>query len=117
MNETERRLNRLVDQGAYLKDAYYHAQVALLRSWLHGVEDAMEDEKIPSGTIQRVLNRLVYACPSGADAYERMERHDEDFRRMMQTISVHTPRLDHTGRQDCSCGASGVDQAHFMVYR
>lgn len=77
------RVRRLIDPVASEKDAFYAAQVSILRNFLAVFEMAMEDEDIDERTIERVLNRVVYATPSGADAYERIERDDREYKRLM----------------------------------
>jgi hypothetical protein len=78
----DERLNKLVDPAMYDKDAFYHAQVTCFRQWLVAAEMAMEDEDVDQITIDRVLNRMVYATPDGASAYERQERFNEAIKRI-----------------------------------
>ena len=73
----DRRIGRLVDRNLMGTDAYYNAQVRLFRNWLVGAEMAMEDEGVDLTVIERVLNRMIYGTPSGAEAYERIENDAE----------------------------------------
>jgi hypothetical protein len=84
MNETtERRLNALIDREACNSDAFYAAQISQLRTWLTMTELALEDEGIEPATVERILNRLVYGTPSGADA--PLRRHtDEEMRKLIE---------------------------------
>jgi hypothetical protein len=83
VSEVEERVRRLVDPGAFNNDAEYHATVALLRSWLTKTEMAMEDEGVDTGVIRRVLNRLVYATPDGAEAVRRLDARHQEMTRLM----------------------------------
>jgi len=73
-----RRLGRLVDRDLYNTDAQYHAEVRGFEHFLSIVRRAMEHEVVDPRVIDRVLNRIVDGAPDGADAYERIESHDED---------------------------------------
>lgn len=65
MNEqTEARLKHLIDPKSYATDVWYHAQVSTFRSWLLAAEMAMRDEDVSNRTIERVLNRMVFATPT-----------------------------------------------------
>lgn len=68
---TEQRLRALTAQQPYADDAWYHAVVERFRAWLIATELALEDEGVTSATAERILNRLVYATPTGAEAHER----------------------------------------------
>lgn len=72
MDELEQRLRRLVDPEMFHNDALYHAQISQFRSWLDAARMAMEDESIDSRDITRVLNRMVFGCPTGSEAHERL---------------------------------------------
>jgi hypothetical protein len=83
--EFNKRLERLVDSKLYQSDAFYHSQVSTFRTWLIVTELAMKDEDIDPSVAERVLNRVVYGTPSGADAHLRIERDAElleQFRKM-----------------------------------
>jgi hypothetical protein len=90
-SETERRLVALTDRDMYNSDAQYHAEVAMLRQWLRMMELAMEDEGIEDDRAQRVLHRMVFAVPSGADGYGRRE----SLRRAIDSLSRTTTRMYH----------------------
>lgn len=68
------RLGRLVDRHLYNTDAQYHADVRRVSHLIEMTRMALEDEDVAPDVIERVVNRLVYGVPSGADAYERAER-------------------------------------------
>ena len=80
----ESLLAGLVDRNAVANDPWYHTQIAMFRNWLRATEAAMEDEDVERRVIERVLNRIVYATPSGADAYERIERQRLDLEAIRQ---------------------------------
>lgn len=73
------RAEQFVDQYAAHHDAQYRATVETFRRWLEMTEMAMADEDVPSDVRGRVLNRLLFGTPSGADAYERIERRKRDI--------------------------------------
>ena len=77
------RLGRLVDRRLYNTDAMYHAEVRRFQHLLDITRMAMEDEGVDPRVIDRVLNRIVYGVPDGADAYERIDKHREEVRRLM----------------------------------
>lgn len=89
----ETTLRRLVDPESFDQDAVYHMMVKMFRNWLVVTEGAMEDEDVDRQTIQRVLNRIVYACPDGAMAHERIAMD----KTMRDVVAKTTPRYDHTG--------------------
>jgi hypothetical protein len=95
----DERLRKLMDPVAAEKDAFYAAQIAVFRNFLVAFEDAMEDENVDHGVIQRVLNRVVYATPSGADAYLRIEANEREFKQLMET----TPIMKVCTIPDCGC--------------
>ena len=90
----DERLRKLMDPVAAEKDAFYAAQVTTFRAFLMAFEDAMEDEEVDPGIIQRVLNRVVYATPNGADAYLRIEANEREFKRLMETPMPDLSKVD-----------------------
>jgi hypothetical protein len=69
----EQRFEGLVNREMYQRDAMYRSQVTYMRTLMRLTELAMEDEDVEPSVRARVLNRLAYGTPSGADAYERIE--------------------------------------------
>lgn len=90
--EIEERIRRLVDPGAYNNDAEYHATIALLRSWLLKTEMAMKDEGVDWDVADRVLKRLVYATPDGAEAARRMAQRNDEITRLMSMPPKRNPQ-------------------------
>lgn len=86
-DSVERKLRHLVDPSMNSHDAYYHAITSQFRSWLSSAHMAMEDEEVGTETIERVLNRMVYGHPSGAQAYER-----QDAQKLMMDAMEYQPR-------------------------
>lgn len=76
--ETEKRLRAMVDPTACVGDALYNLQVSMFRQWCTATQMALEDEGVDPAQAQRVINRLIYAHPDGATAYERIDRHARD---------------------------------------
>lgn len=72
--QVENRLRQMVDRGANHNDPMYHLQLIMFREWLQRTMMAMEDEGVPPEQAERVANRLLYAHPDGASAYERIDR-------------------------------------------
>lgn len=98
-DKREQRLRALIDPKMYDQDAFYHATVSIFRAFLTAMEHAMEDEDVERPTIERVLNRVVYACPTGADAYERVEQNARELKRLMET----KPTMKICAIPDCGC--------------
>jgi hypothetical protein len=93
-DRTEERLRKLIEPISYANDAYYHASVSMFRAWLQGAEMAMEDEDVDPGTIQRILDRLVYGTPTPFDPSDtvRMKRKDlEEILRNSVTPKINFP--------------------------
>jgi hypothetical protein len=86
--EVTHRLNRLVDPQCFRDDAQYVAQVHIFRNWLIQAEMAMEDEGVDHAVARRVINRMVFGCPNGADSQERMQREQQ----VLEMIR-NTPRM------------------------
>jgi hypothetical protein len=82
-DKIEQRLRHLVDPEMHNQDAFYAAQVACFRNFLLAAEMGMEDEGIDPRTIDRVLNRMVYATPDGASAYSRVAARDAELKAIM----------------------------------
>lgn len=82
--EIEDRIGKLIDRRAYADDAAYYGTVSMLRSWLAKTEMAMQDEGVDPRVIHRVLSRLVYAAPDGADAHVRMALKREQVELLMR---------------------------------
>lgn len=70
--ETAARMDALCDREAAHTDPMYKTTLSLFRSWLTAVEMALRDEHVDPEAAQRVLNRLVYATPAGAEAHLRL---------------------------------------------
>lgn len=96
--ETEKRLQGLVDRGLMHSDAFYQAQITQFRAWLNAAEDAMRDEDVPGEVIARILNRMVYGAPSGADAHIRIEQREALLEQVK--ISDQLPKSSFFGDPD-----------------
>jgi hypothetical protein len=92
------RAKRLIDKVAVHKDAQYRATVETFRRWLEATEMAMEDEDVPAVVREAVLNRLVYATPSGAEAHERMEAREAEIIRLSRHQSPLVVKMPPTSR-------------------
>lgn len=57
---------------AYLHDPVYHAQVHVFRSVLLLADRVMQDEGVPAHVRERVVRCVLYGCPDGVDASERL---------------------------------------------
>ncbi len=82
---TAERMNALVDREAVRNDPMYKMTVSLFSSWMTAVELALDDEHVDQVTAQRVLNRLVYATPAGAEAHLRIAEFQTAIRTVMET--------------------------------
>ena len=72
--EIDDRLRKLLDQDALHHDTLYNVQFRLFRTWITHADMAMEDEGVDPAVARRVINRMLFGCPSGADSQERMMR-------------------------------------------
>lgn len=97
--QIENRLRQMVDRGANHNDPMYHLQLIMFREWLQRTMMAMEDEGVPPEQAERVANRLLYAHPDGASAYERMDRDKRQLNELMNRLSMPMVKTDpKTGR-------------------